>query len=447
MVVLYGLLGLGALTTLYPFAVMATTGLKGPTDQNDTRLIPTYLMKDEELFAKYVDDKYAGEAALIASARVGADASPEEVARYDAFLRDLPQEYWTAGFRMAPNGVTSRLRMRYQAWLRNRYPNIEALNKAYVEENVGFQTIDPPAEMPERRAWSPPDTRKYREWREFKASLPPEFRIPVRTQRMFQEFVRSKYHNVFADVPKWVVGKATKFEELEMPRVGLVIADPGTAEDGDPIRLALLVEFHQTWLPERYQAATAEDLWEKSAPTPNAGRPTPLPIIAHEKAQVAKSGPEMRREFATRNFAYVLDYILLNGRAVWNTTLFCLLAIATQLIVNPLAAYALSRYPIKSSGKILVFLLATMAFPAEVAMIPAFLLLKDLGLLEHVRRAGPAHGGLGYMIFLLKGFFDSLPQELFEAGQLDGAKEVTLMFKVALPSPARSSATSRSSRS
>ena len=39
----------------------------------------------------------------------------------------------------------------------------------------------------------------------------------------------------------------------------------------------------------------------------------------------------------------------------------------------------------------------------------------------------------GYMIFLLKGFFDSLPVELFEAGQLDGAKESTMMMRIALP--------------
>jgi multiple sugar transport system permease protein len=39
----------------------------------------------------------------------------------------------------------------------------------------------------------------------------------------------------------------------------------------------------------------------------------------------------------------------------------------------------------------------------------------------------------GYMIFLLKGFFDSLPQELFEAGQMDGAKETTMMLRIAFP--------------
>ncbi|MFQ3668692.1 MAG: ABC transporter permease subunit, partial [Fimbriimonadaceae bacterium] len=80
-----------------------------------------------------------------------------------------------------------------------------------------------------------------------------------------------------------------------------------------------------------------------------------------------------------------------------------------------------------------IFLLATMAFPAEVAMIPSFLLLKDLGLLNTFAALVLPTAASGYMIFLLKGFFDSLPQELFEAGQLDGAREVTMMTRIALP--------------
>lgn len=158
-----------------------------------------------------------------------------------------------------------------------------------------------------------------------------------------------------------------------------------------------------------------------------------MPVAAYEASIVAKEAGAIRTEFATRNYAYVLDYILINGRAVFNTALFCLLAIATQLTVNPLAAYALSRYPIRQSGQILIFLLATMAFPAEVAMIPSFLLLKDLGLLNTFAALVLPTAASGYMIFLLKGFFDSLPQELFEAGSLDGAKESTMMFRIALP--------------
>lgn len=158
-----------------------------------------------------------------------------------------------------------------------------------------------------------------------------------------------------------------------------------------------------------------------------------MPIAAQEAKEVHAHTGEIRREFAGRNYRYVLDYILINGRAVLNTIIFCSLAILTQLIVNPLAAYALSRYPVKASGQILIFLLATMAFPAEVAMIPSFLLLKDLGLLNTFAALVLPGAASGYMIFLLKGFFDSLPQELFEAGGLDGAKETTLMLRVALP--------------
>ena len=86
-----------------------------------------------------------------------------------------------------------------------------------------------------------------------------------------------------------------------------------------------------------------------------------------------------------------------------------------------------------ATGKVLIFLLATMAFPAEVAMIPSFLMLKDMGLLNTFWALVLPGAANGYMIYLLKGFFDSLPGEVFESGQLDGAKEATMMWKIAFP--------------
>jgi multiple sugar transport system permease protein len=56
-----------------------------------------------------------------------------------------------------------------------------------------------------------------------------------------------------------------------------------------------------------------------------------------------------------------------------------LAAIGLALLVNPLAAYALSRYKLPGQFKVLLFLIATMAFPGVVTMIPNFLLLRDLG--------------------------------------------------------------------
>ncbi len=417
LLVLYTVLTLGALTTLYPFVLMVSTGLKGPTDQSDNSLVPKYFGDNQELLAKYLDDKYSGEAGIIASTRIGDQSS--EVQKYNDFLMALPLDQWTAGFKLAPNQLSSKLMVRYQAWLRTKFSSIDDLNRAYVEENVAFQTVPAPSELLERATWKSANDQKYRDWLEFKATLPAEFRIPVRRTRLWQEYLKVKFKNRIDDVPDSVkVKKVKKFEEIEMPPVLLNGVDSTKPMD-------LMDEFKKS-TPDRYMQGTSEDLWALNSSSA-------MPIAAAEKAYVAEHASELKREFASRNYRFVLDYILLHGRAVWNTFLFCTLAVLTQLIVNPIAAYALSRYPIRSSGKILLFLLATMAFPAEVAMIPSFLMLKELGLLNTFAALILPGAASGYMIFLLKGFFDSLPPELFEAGQLDGAKESTLMMKVALP--------------
>ncbi|MCD6176482.1 MAG: beta-galactosidase, partial [Candidatus Cloacimonetes bacterium] len=58
-------------------------------------------------------------------------------------------------------------------------------------------------------------------------------------------------------------------------------------------------------------------------------------------------------EFTKRNYIMVLDVMLYNGRAIVNTLIYCLLAIIIALIVNPLAAYAMSRFKLRASYKII----------------------------------------------------------------------------------------------
>lgn len=420
LLIVYGLLIFGAATTVYPFVLMASTGFKGMTDQQDNKLVPEFWSnfdgRDEKgklsegsLLHKYLMDKYAGDAGAIGSTRIGGEANPELVSLYEQFLMDLPIEYWHAGFRAAPNQQTSRLTVRYQTWLKSKFATIDELNKAYIEENIAFQTVTPPSELLDKRSWTPRKGLKYTEWLEFKAALPAEYRIPIRMDAMYQSFLKGKSQNQFSALPAEVAGTAKSYDEIRTPGTG-----------------ALYTEFLQTGLPNRFKSGSVESLWAERSDQP-------LPIEAYERSFLTSNGQQVKQEFSTRNYRYVLDYIVLNGRALANTVIFCGLAILIQLIVNPLAAYALSRYPIRASLKILLFLLATMAFPAEVAMIPSFLLLKDLGLLNTFAALVLPTAASGYMIFLLKGFFDSLPAELFEAGQLDGAKEWTMMWNIALP--------------
>lgn len=415
---IYLILTLGAVTTLYPFLLMASTGLKGMTDQNTANLVPTFISKDaetkngtpapESLFGKYLDDKYFGNVNLRASMAAG---PATHVAEYRGWLQALPVTQWHAAFRISPTQVTSRLAEKYRAWLRSKFPSIADLNRAYLEENSAFQSITPPQERLDVPGWRPLGGPKWRDWLEFKATLPPEFRLPLRIDFQWQEFWRGKTAAQFATVPPSVQGNAKDFAGLTYPRTK------------DSAERTLFLS--KNW-PKNLPDLESEF---KNA-TPGA---TGMPLLAFDQQTVNSNPGVIQREFAGRNYRYVIDYVLLHGRAVLNTVIFCGLAILLQLTVNPLAAYALSRFPIKSSGKILMFLLATMAFPAEIALIPSFLLLKDLGLLNTFWALVLPGAASGYMIFLLKGFFDSLPQELFEAGQLDGAPERTMMWRIALP--------------
>jgi len=153
-----------------------------------------------------------------------------------------------------------------------------------------------------------------------------------------------------------------------------------------------------------------------------------MPAKEADWQEVMDRSGALRWEFATRNYKHVTEYLLVHGRGVFNTFVFCLLTILTVLIVNPVAAYAMSRFNLPSAYKILLFLLATMAFPPMVTAIPNFLLLKSLGMLNTFWALILPGIVNGFSIFLLKGFFDSQPRELYEAAQIDGAGEWTMFW-------------------
>ena len=158
-----------------------------------------------------------------------------------------------------------------------------------------------------------------------------------------------------------------------------------------------------------------------------------IPCELNDWFDLKENPGKIRMNFITRNYKEVSEYILLHGRAVINTAIFCFIIIFTTLTVNPMCAYALSRFSLSYSNKVLIFLLATMAFPAEVAMIPNFLMLKKLHMLNTYWALVLPGLASGYSIFILKGFFDSLPKEFYEAAQMDGAGEMKIFWDITLP--------------
>lgn len=133
------------------------------------------------------------------------------------------------------------------------------------------------------------------------------------------------------------------------------------------------------------------------------------------------------------NYKMIFNYLFNTGNAIFVTVFLIVLTLTFTLTINPLAAYALSRFNLRGRDKIIVFMLATMAFPAMVSAIPAYLLMRDLGMLNTFAALVLPGAANGMAIFILKGFFDSLPMELFEAATIDGASEMQIFRIVAMP--------------
>lgn len=184
------------------------------------------------------------------------------------------------------------------------------------------------------------------------------------------------------------------------------------------------------WLREKYPSLEA--MSEAHGTNYEVLAQAHLPLAALEKTYVDGHSGTLRWKYAARNFINVFDELFLRGRAFLNTMIFCALSVTLALLVNPLTAYALSRFELPGSYKILLLLMATMAFPPMVTLIPTFIILQNLNLMNTFAALVLPTVANGYLIFLLKGFFDSLPRELYQAAMIDGASEFRIFFQITM---------------
>lgn len=241
-------------------------------------------------------------------------------------------------------------------------------------------------------------------------------------------FVKEKYHTLDALNAAWPVRHSSFFDisfSAESKRDWSSL-DPAQTDVTEKTRTWFELERHYV-----REAIDRGDFVSRTMPSPLA--PHAQDVRNALAVQFVEHGWLDFFESALANYRLVGDYLFLRGRAFVNTILLVVLSILASLTVNPLAAYALSRFRLPSTEKIILFLLATMAFPAAVTAIPGFLLIRDLGLLNTFAALVLPTVASGMSIFILKGFFDALPRELYEAASIDGAGEWTVFRKITLP--------------
>ncbi|MFJ4338570.1 carbohydrate ABC transporter permease [Streptomyces sp. NPDC088915] len=121
-----------------------------------------------------------------------------------------------------------------------------------------------------------------------------------------------------------------------------------------------------------------------------------------------------------------------------NTLYYAFGALAFQLVLDVAAAYSLSKLRPLFGKAILGMMLATLMIPATVLVVPQYLTVLDVPLVERNLLNTPWAIWLpavtnAFNIFLLKRFFDSIPKELLDAASMDGASPLRILWSIVLP--------------
>ncbi|WP_445516050.1 carbohydrate ABC transporter permease [Streptomyces sp. NEAU-174] len=116
-----------------------------------------------------------------------------------------------------------------------------------------------------------------------------------------------------------------------------------------------------------------------------------------------------------------------------NSLIVSAVAVVSNLLLGTLGGYAFARMRFDGSRVLLVLMLATMAIPFQLTMIPTFLVMRKLGLVDTLGALIVPSLVTPFAVFLLRQFFLSLPRELEEAAWIDGCSRLRVLFQIVVP--------------
>ena len=120
-------------------------------------------------------------------------------------------------------------------------------------------------------------------------------------------------------------------------------------------------------------------------------------------------------------------------RWLFNTVFLSVAVTICRIIFDSMAGYALARLTFPGSRAMFLLILGTLMIPGVVLLIPRFILLKQLGLINTYQGFIITLAADAFGIFLMKQFFETVPREIEEAAQVDGASRFTTFFRIVLP--------------
>lgn len=155
---------------------------------------------------------------------------------------------------------------------------------------------------------------------------------------------------------------------------------------------------------------------------------------------------KLERDIVTETIQYIPheltfdNYITLWRRSGFprlmaNSAVVTALSVAICMLFGSLAAYSISRYRFWGRGLLLVFYLVIRMFPFVLLLVPIFVMLRAIHLLD--TRTGLALAYTAFLlpvaVWMLKGFFDAIPPELEDASRVDGSTRLGALVRIVLP--------------
>lgn len=121
------------------------------------------------------------------------------------------------------------------------------------------------------------------------------------------------------------------------------------------------------------------------------------------------------------------------SRYLFNSLLMAVLMVSATVLISSMSAYPLSKHRFKGKNVLFAAIVLSLMFAPEAVGIPRYLVISKLGLMNQFLGHIIPNLAMPVGVFLMKQFMDQVPNDLMEAGKIDGAGEFTIFMRIVMP--------------
>jgi alpha-1,4-digalacturonate transport system permease protein len=150
------------------------------------------------------------------------------------------------------------------------------------------------------------------------------------------------------------------------------------------------------------------------------------------RVAIDKRTPVRAFKLATENYTEPLERFAFT-RFLWNSVFVTVVATIITLIINSMAAYALSIYEFRGKNTVMLMVTGTLMIPITIILVPVYLVITELGLVNSLWAVILPGAATPTGVFLLRQYMLTLPRDLIEAARMDKASEWQIYWRIVMP--------------